>query len=615
MSDKTPGRAAILRAAASRRTLRSGLPLVVGGLCLWLLREKLAGLDFHAVTDVVRHTSALQWVAALLATAVSFWAIGTYDAVLHRHLRTGVPARMARITGAGSIAIAQVLGMGIVTGALARWRMLQGTSPKQAAALTGAVSASFLIAWAVLAVAAACFLPGKALPILFTPLVLALIIGLPALSLLRPNLRIGGFSLRLPSLRSMGAILMLTALDLAAAAAALHVMLPPEMAIGYHVLLPAFVIALGAGLFSSTPGGAGPFELTLLALMPGTATEPLLGAILGWRLVYYGVPALLALLPMAFPYRIPDAPEHFAPSEAQIARAPRAETGLARQNGGQALYLGSASALTVDTGQSLVMMFDPMNGTACQSMLTEFEAEAARRMLTPAIYKCGAPLAVKARQRGWAVLHVSDEAVVDVPGFTLDTPAHRQLRRKLRHAEKAGVTVRMADLSEPGLAEALAEIDAGWCAHHGGARGFSMGRFDVDYLRHQALFVAEKDGAPIAFTSFHAGAREMVLDLMRHGADLPDGTMYLLIAAAIEEARARALPRLSLAAMPPDTSREPERLQKMRARVACRSGGDGLTRFKTAFAPRREPLYLCAPGAISLALTAGDLALEVRRGR
>ena len=110
MTQDTRQRAAAQRAAASRVILRSGLPLLIGAACIWLLRDRLHGMDFDAVAEVVSTTSLAQWVAAAGATALSFWAIGTYDLVMHRHLRTGVPPRVARIAGAGSIALAQVLG-------------------------------------------------------------------------------------------------------------------------------------------------------------------------------------------------------------------------------------------------------------------------------------------------------------------------------------------------------------------------------------------------------------------------------------------------------------------------------------------------------------------------
>lgn len=42
---------------------------------------------------------------------------------------------------------------------------------------------------------------------------------------------------------------------------------------------------------------------------------------------------------------------------------------------------------------------------------------------------------------------------------------------------------------------------------------------------------------------------------MRSGAALPDGTMQALIAEAIAQAAAAGVPRLSLAAVPPDPAR------------------------------------------------------------
>ena len=247
MTQDTRQRAAAQRAAASRVILRSGLPLLIGAACIWLLRDRLHGMDFDAVAEVVSTTSLAQWVAAAGATALSFWAIGTYDLVMHRHLRTGVPPRVARISGAGSIALAQVLGMGMITGALARWRMLAGARPGMAAAVTGAVALSFMAAWAPIAVLMAALLPGVTLPLWVTLSTAALTLLVLAVAFLFPVLRIGPVTLRLPSLRAMAAMAMLAALDIAAAAAALFVLLPADVVLTFEVLLPVFALALGAG--------------------------------------------------------------------------------------------------------------------------------------------------------------------------------------------------------------------------------------------------------------------------------------------------------------------------------------------------------------------------------
>lgn len=612
MPQETPRRAALFRSAASRRILKTGLPLVVGVACIMLLSARLEDLDFHAVANVVRTTSVGQWIAAAAATALSFWAIGTYDVVVHRHLRTGVPADVARVTGAGSIAIAQVLGLGIVTGSLARWRMLSGTKGGMAAAITGVVSASFLGAWALATVLLALVLPGVTLPLGMTLAVLAGAIAVFAIAFWTPEVRVRSFAVRLPSLRALSSIMVLTLIDIAAAAAALHVLMPAGLEIRYEVLLPIFAIALGCGLFSSTPGGAGPFELALLAFLPQVDQEPLLGAILAWRLIYYAVPALLAIIPLAFPYRVAPAPEDNH-DESLLNGALRAECGVMRQNGGYCLPTGRDQSVVVESGQTLALLFDPLRGSVAD--VPQDLARAARdRMLVPAIYKCTAPLALAARDAGWAVARVADDAVIDLPGFSLDGSKHRQLRRKLRHAEKAGITV-AEEAFTPCLIAQMSDVDALWLEGHGKARGFSMGHFDADYVSHQRIFVARQDGQMLGFVTFHHSSDDMALDLMRHGADLPDGTMHQMIVTAILSAQAEGRQRLSLAAMPAEATGDTPLVAKLRAKITARSGGNGLTRFKQSFGPSRQALYAAAPTRGGLMLALADIAREIHNPR
>ncbi|WP_407493283.1 phosphatidylglycerol lysyltransferase domain-containing protein [Pseudooceanicola sp. MF1-13] len=616
MSDRPSPKAAYIRLprslGASRRLLKAVFPLVIGVACIILLNTKLEGLDFRAVADVVRTTSFPQWIAAAAATAVSFWAIGTYDVVVHRHLRTGVPDNVARVTGASSIAIAQVLGLGIVTGSLARWRMLQGAGGGMAAAITGVVSASFLGAWALVMVLLALVLPGASLPFGVTGLVLLGAVAVFALAFAAPTLRIRSLSLRLPSLRSLGSLSVLALIDIVAAAVALHVLMPAHLDIGFEVLLPIFAIALGCGLFSSTPGGAGPFELAVLTFLPQIDQAPLLGAILAWRLIYYAVPAVLAVIPLAFPYRLPakSAPDA---GFANLSHASRAECNVMRQNGGFCLSTGRDTSVVAETGQTLTLMFDPLHGTA-QGVTQDLAREARNRMLIPVIYKCSGPLASAARDAGWHVARVADDAVVDLAAFNLDGSKYRQLRRKLRNVEKAGVTVAEEKVSDA-LLDDMARVDVAWLATHNHARGFSMGHFCPEYVAHQRIITARRDGELLGFVTFHQTSADMALDLMRHGDDLPDGVMHAMIVAGIEGAKAEGRTRLSLAALPAKCECDGKLGARLRAEITKRSGGAGLTRFKESFGVRRQPLYAAAPSRLGLAVGLADIARAVHATR
>lgn len=238
-------------------------------------------------------------------------------------------------------------------------------------------------------------------------------------------------------------------------------------------------------------------------------------------------------------------------------------------------------------------------------MVPDLLAEAHTSNRIALIYKASARHAASCRRAGLKALHLCDEMVVNPARFTTDGSKFRQLRRKLRQAAKAGVTVqRAATLPIP----QMRAIDAEWQAACGAAHGFSMGRFCPEYMRHQQVFLAYRNDALVGFVSFNLSDHEIALDLMRASTDAPDGTMHLLVHAAIAHAAKDGCTRLTLAALPP--RRGPVALL---CRISDKYGRKGLTRFKACFAPRREPLYALAPGWPGMILALADVARAVHR--
>ena len=94
------------------------------------------------------------------------------------------------------------------------------------------------------------------------------------LSLVQPK----WLPLRLPPLRLWLRLLVLAAVDVSFAALAFWVLLPEVFQPEFSLLLAAFILALGAGLLSGSPGGVGPFELCLVTLLPGVAEVELIAA-------------------------------------------------------------------------------------------------------------------------------------------------------------------------------------------------------------------------------------------------------------------------------------------------------------------------------------------------
>jgi phosphatidylglycerol lysyltransferase len=216
--------------------------------------------------------------------------------------------------------------------------------------------------------------------------------------------------------------------------------------------------------------------------------------------------------------------------------------------------------------------------------------------------------AVAARQAGWVCVHGADDAILDLARFSIHTPEHANLRRKLRKAAKSGVTIRpMRHADLPCMAEAEAELQAE--QHH--ARGGSMGRFCPEYLSGQHVLVAEAGGYLVGFVSLQRCAGEWALDLMRHVRTAPDGTIYALVHAAIAEAAHAGVARFSLAAVPACPDPQSAFWRFLAFRIAGFSRSAGLRQFKSSFAPRWQPLYLAAPSRLALIVGALDIAREV----
>lgn len=558
------------------------LALLVFGTLLW---QRVSELDTRAILSALRDLSPLHLGLSLVFTALSLRAVGSYDALMHGVLGSAVPRGRARRAGTCAIALAQTLGLGTLTGALVRWRVLPELSMSAALRLSVLVSLSFLGA---LAMVTALVLPLSGLSPLragwTVPVGLCIAGSLLALALAAH--RLGWLARPLQPL-TVGQLLGATLLDTLCAAAALWVLWPGE--IGFTPLFAAYLVALGAGLLSNAPGGVGAFDLTLLALLPGSEAEPAMAALLAFRAIYYALPACLALLALIRPRppanlrRSADPPRPDDPPESGLAR----QSALLLSDGRARVLALPAPALLAIKGPAPAL-----------PLLCQHARDVGRR---PVLYQCDAATAAAARRAGWRGLRLAQEARIDPQSWSDSGPAHRQLRRKLRTADKAGII-----LAETRDFAALAPMAVRWAKAHGGEKGLSMGRFDPAYLRYQRVFAAHLDAQPVAMVSFHVDGSCWTLDLMRHEADLPGGTMHALIAHAIATARAEGATTLSLA----NVLALPGTLPLAR-RINTRC--DGLRQFKSAFGPDWQPRYLMAPTWADLALSLLSLTYAIHR--
>lgn len=559
-------------------------------------------------------------VLALGAVALAFVAVAGQERAVVAHLALPVGRWRGARAAAASAAVSQTLGFGPVLGALVRRRLLPEVTLLQSLAVSAGITLGFFVGLGLFVLALWAVVPGLAhrgLSAAGLAMALAL---LGALALARQPEIIG---LRKPNLFILGRFLAWLALDLAALATAFWAVLPQHLAPSLIEVLPIFLLALGLGTASGSPGGLGAFEVAILAWLPGEGAEELLAGILAFRALAYLLPALCGILWTLTAGRGAVVPEALGTQEVQhlsseaLADLPEAEAQLIRQGQLRLLSLGGGGLwLSGQLAHTRVMLGRPMGGSPgqmpadAQAILTAAETVARLEARLLCLYKIDARTALAARARGHAVLPVAREAVLEPGGFHLSGPERAGLRRKLSHARKAGVMVE--DCANPPLAE-MEAVAAAWSATHGQERGFSMGKWDRLYASGQRVFTARAaDGRLLAFVTFHAARRRWVLDLVRFGPDAPDGTIYALIVAALGAARWQEVQELSLAAVPLRclglTGWRGALLRR------CTAGeGQGLEQFKQCFAPRWRRLYIAAPGPLSLIFGGLELTRAILR--
>ena len=565
------------------RHLSKLLPILGLVGCLYLLSGHLGDIEFGELGQALGQLTFGQWASATLLTAISFGAVGQYDAVIHRVLGTGVAPARARAAGVRAIALSQTVGFSSLSGGLVRLRCLPELDLWTVSRLSVLVSLSFLASWAVLA--GGVVLWGHTGPTALIILFLGLIGW--RVALFRPDPTLPGLS---PAVGM--ALLIWTLIDTSAAALVLGVLLPPEMMPGFQTLFAAFLLSLGAGLLSQSPAGLGAFELSLLLLLPQIDQAPLLAAVLAYRAIYFLLPALIALVFLIKPATAPPPTAlQVADGAARLralARAPQADWSLAYQGAEVALGRDQSAGWLVRMTRSCLVALGPPLGRAD---LKDFQALAARRGRTAALYKIDARTAARARSNGWQAIKIAQDAVIRLPDWSLDQPACRQLRRKLRGLTEAGVRIDRAGTHLP-FAD-MAVVAGQWAMRNGGEKGFSMGQFDPGLLARQHVFLAYLDEKLVAFASFHFTRDNWMLDLMRSRTDAPCGTMHGLVHAGIVAAGQAGATRISLAAVP----LWPGAMAGLSARLP---GLAGLQQFKGSFGPAWQPLYLSSPSRIGL---------------
>lgn len=572
--------------------------------CLWYLARRVAEFDHVDILDQFAGLQPQQWALALAAVALAFYSVARQERVILRHMGLMPDRRQASAGSMAAAGVSQCLGFGPVIGALLRARLVPGLNLKQSFLVSVGTTIGFFAGAGVTTLVLLALRGSWGAAISLGALGLALVLRSLAADL-------SWRGLRLPSAATALSLLAWVALDLVALSFAFWALIPLDHGLGWGEVGVAFLIALGLALMTGSPAGTGPFEALILLQLPEILPESLIAGLLAFRGVAYALPAGIGAAWVLTGNRLLPGPRpspalRIGP-EAAIQAGDRAEVLLTRQ-GVLALMSDGEGQVWASTvlGLQRVLVGEPSTRPGRRRSLSPILAQCrheGRGLLT---WKIGPRQAVEARRQGARVLRVALEAVIDPARHSTEGPAHAGLRRKLRHAAKAGVAI---VAQGPLPLDEMAEVAADWAQRHGGERGLTTGRWSADYVAGQRVLRATgPDGRTLAFVTFHATPQDWVLDLIRFRQGVPDGTLYLLVQTAIETAACEGAQRLSLAAVPVEGFG-----LKGLARLTAKSRG--LQQFKHSFAPQWQPRYATAGSWIGLGIGLALLALAIHLPR
>jgi hypothetical protein len=281
--------------------------LLVFGASIAVLYVILQEIDAAEVSAALRRTGTDTILLAFGFTAVSYLLLTFYDALALRRLGLSIGYPTTALASYTSFAISFTLGFPLVTASTVRYWIYSGhgVRPAEIAKLTIIVGLTFWLGMAVvLGVVALYAAEGVAVLARSAPwLVQALgaaILAAVAIYLVwvtggQRAMELRGWRLELPGFRLTLAQVLLGAGDVCAAAAVLYVLLPAGHGLPFEAFLAIYVFAAAVGIVSHLPGGVGAFEATMLIGLASLPREPVLGALLLFRIIYYLAPFMLAL--------------------------------------------------------------------------------------------------------------------------------------------------------------------------------------------------------------------------------------------------------------------------------------------------------------------------------
>ncbi len=237
----------------------------------------------------------------------------------------------------------------------------------------------------------------------------------------------------------------------------------------------------------------------------------------------------------------PQAPDAAAlAAAARIAAAQDEPLALLALTGDKALLMsdeGDALMSFGARGRAWVALGAPVGPPDGAARLAWAFADAARREgARPAFFAVGRRHAPLMLDLGLSLSLIGEEAMLPLPGFTLDAPARRRLRAAHERAVRAGLTLERARPPHAAAPpDALAAIGELWAMDRAAPeRGFLGGPAAPGWLAGRELALIRRHDAVVGFAVLLVAGPRAAVDVIRHtGHATPDALAFLFAELAL----------------------------------------------------------------------------------
>ncbi|MCA0998617.1 bifunctional lysylphosphatidylglycerol flippase/synthetase MprF [Alloyangia pacifica] len=336
---------------------------------------------------------------------------------------------------------------------------------------------------------------------------------------------------------------------------------------------------------------------------------------------------VFALRPGRLTHALPTA-EELAQVRAIVAAQPDPEANIAL-TGDKCLMVsesGRAALMYRIRGRSWIALHEPFGEPSELAPLAwDFHDAAYAANARPVFYSVGADLIPLWLEMGLGLVKLGEEAVVPLPGFSLQGPERKRLRTAHNRALRDGLSFEVLKPPfAPGFMEELRAISDSWLATKAGAeKGFSVGAFDPDVLSQAPIAVVRHEGRTVAFANLWLTETKTsaTIDLMRHVENAPGGLMEFLFTELLLHFAAEGYDEFSLGNAPLSglEARRGAALSTRLGALVYRHGQqfynfEGLRAFKEKFGPDWRPIYVAVPPRANLLSIAADVVALIGGG-